>query len=94
MMNRIGSSHPSPFKVLIEALSQKACIASDDVVVASVVIGHAVKDLRADTLLFDLMGISRELLLADVEQKLLKQVRFAEAFARGDPKRQLPFLSR
>ena len=80
------------FKVFIEPLSQSARVTPHDIVFAWVVIGRAIEDLRADSLLRYLMSISHKLLFADVQQKILKQVRFTEAFAGNDPKRQLPFL--
>lgn len=80
------------FKILIEALSQQARITPDNIVFAWVVIGRAIKNLRTDTLLRNLTRVSHKLLLTDIQQKLLKQVRFAKAFAGSDPERQLPFL--
>src|SRR5258708_15212790 len=79
------------FKILIETLSQQARITPDNVVFAWIVIVRTIKDLRTDTLLRNLICVSHQLLLTDIQQELLEHVGSTKSHAGNDTQRQLPF---
>lgn len=70
-----GDIHPEalrrafPFEVLLEPGSKSACMRSDNIVVARIVIRRAPKHCLSDQPFVEIFTVSRQRLLTDVEQK-------------------------
>src|SRR5271163_3762871 len=67
-----------------------SCVASDDVVFRRVISGPPAKNMHPDLVLADLVDLSVQSAIGDIQQEVGKQGRPGEARTRGDPSRQLP----
>ena len=79
-------------EILFKSLPQEARVVANNIIFAGVVSAGPSKDLFADLLLGDLVGLIEQILFADIENKTGKEFGFCKSLARGYTPGDLPSL--
>jgi hypothetical protein len=77
-------------KIMIEALTKLACVVSDDVVFPGTIPRTPGEDMNSNLILADLVCLSTQCAIANVEQELGQERRFGKAATARDAQSKLP----
>jgi hypothetical protein len=78
------------FEVFIKSLAKAACMGANDIVVARIVVGRAVKDPLANGSLIQSVGFTSQRALADEKKEIGKTASVDEAPALDNPLNEKP----